>query len=85
MQNIDLTQQIFGLTQPKSSSNSEFRQVFACTCRKIVEKNHCCYCTFFAEDRGHFQPPDQDHGHFLVVGATLRSRHFGRHPTPRDG
>ena len=27
MQNIDLTQRILSLTQPKSSSNSEFRQV----------------------------------------------------------
>ena len=38
MQNLDLTRQIFNLTQPKSPSNSEFRQVFASKCRKIVEK-----------------------------------------------
>ena len=37
-QNLDLTQQIFSLTQQKSSSNSKFRQVFASKCRKIVEK-----------------------------------------------
>ena len=38
MQNHDLTWQFFNLTQPKSSSNSEFRHVFASKCRKIVEK-----------------------------------------------
>ena len=39
-QNLDLqTQQFFCLTQLKFSSNSEFRQVCAGNCRKIVDKN----------------------------------------------
>ena len=33
-----MTWKIFNLPQPKSSSNSEFRQLFASKCRKIIEK-----------------------------------------------